>query len=221
MQDLLLPALLPLLDDPSTAAGAFPIAAQLVAAAAAAAGGVSSAMDVDGTSAAAVANGNGNGLCGHSSAADVLLSKMSEVLDDRWDCTALRHVVCSSKQGCWGAMPCQWSTHGWLALLFRQPLLGLFSPTLAALLQISSSCCCALCLRTCSPPAGAQLVSMRSWWCLMQPTTWHSPPQPLPPCSPLMQPAQHCPPSAARPWAEPQPLKSGWQPCMPLHLWQD
>jgi hypothetical protein len=84
MQELLLPALLPLLDDPSTAAGAFPIAAQLVAAAAAGGSGGSSgvaAMEADGAAAAAA---NGNGVCGHSSAADVLLSKMDAVLDDRW-----------------------------------------------------------------------------------------------------------------------------------------
>lgn len=77
MQDLLLPALLPLLDDPSTAAGASPIAAQLVAAAAAS-GGMATAMELDGAAAA-----NGNGVGGHSSAADVMLAKMSEVLDDR------------------------------------------------------------------------------------------------------------------------------------------
>lgn len=86
MQELLLPALIPLLDDPSTAAGAFPIAAQLVAAAAAVPGSISSngpaAMDVDGAAAAA----NGNGVAEHSSAAAVLLSKMAQVLDDRWVC---------------------------------------------------------------------------------------------------------------------------------------
>lgn len=82
MQELLLPSLLPLLDDPSTAAGAFPIAAQLVAAAAAEATTGSrgpTAMDVDGAAAAA----NGNGVCEHSSATDVLLSRMAAVLDDR------------------------------------------------------------------------------------------------------------------------------------------
>lgn len=78
LQDLLLPALLPLLDDPSTAPGTFPIAAQLVGAAAATGAVPSAAMNVDGAVAA-----NGNGMIEHSSAADALLSKMAEVLDDR------------------------------------------------------------------------------------------------------------------------------------------
>jgi hypothetical protein len=84
MQELLLPSLIPLLDDPSTASGAFPIAAQLVAAAVAAPGSISNgpaAMEVDGGAAAAA---SGNGVVGHTSAADVLLSKMAGVLDDRW-----------------------------------------------------------------------------------------------------------------------------------------
>jgi hypothetical protein len=68
---MLLPALLPLLDDPATSAGAFRIAAQLAAAAAAAAGGAPAAA-------------NGNGVAHDSSGpADVLLSKMAAVLDDR------------------------------------------------------------------------------------------------------------------------------------------
>lgn len=78
LQDLLLPALLPLLDDPSTAPGAFPIAAQLVGAAATTGGVPAAAMDLDGAVAA-----NGNGVAGHSSAADTMLAKMAEVLDDR------------------------------------------------------------------------------------------------------------------------------------------
>lgn len=83
MQELLLPSLLPLLDDSSTAAGAFPIAAQLVTAAAAVEASTGSrgptAMEVDAVAAAA----NGNGVCEHSNATDVLLSKMAAVLDDR------------------------------------------------------------------------------------------------------------------------------------------
>jgi hypothetical protein len=87
MQQLLLPSLLELLADPSTAPGAFPIAARLVAAAAAeeAAAGVSSngaaAMEVDG-----VAHSNGNGVADYAYAGDAagaLLMKMQEVLDDR------------------------------------------------------------------------------------------------------------------------------------------
>jgi hypothetical protein len=86
MQQLLLPSLLQLLDDPSTAPGAFPIAARLVAAAAqeAAAGPSSNgaaAMEVDGA-----AHSNGNGVAADvqpGDAAGALLMKMQEVLDDR------------------------------------------------------------------------------------------------------------------------------------------
>lgn len=93
LQDLLLPSLIPLLDDPATAAGAFPIAAQLVAAAVTAPGSSSNgpaAMEVDGGAAAAA---NGNGVAGHTGAADVLLSKMAGVLDDRWavEATCVMH----------------------------------------------------------------------------------------------------------------------------------
>jgi hypothetical protein len=93
MQDVLLPSLIPLLDDPATAAGAFPIAAQLVAAAVTAPGSSSNgpaAMEVDGGAAAAA---NGNGVAGHTGAADVLLSKMAGVLDDRWavEATCVMH----------------------------------------------------------------------------------------------------------------------------------
>jgi hypothetical protein len=92
MQGVLLPALLPLLDDPSTAAGAFPIAAQLVAAAASSSSD-GSAMEVD----QATTNGpgpevlaDGNGLChavaagggAPGGAAAALLSKMAAALDD-------------------------------------------------------------------------------------------------------------------------------------------
>jgi hypothetical protein len=87
MQQLLLPSLLQLLDDPNTAPGAFPIAARLVAAAAQeAAGGASSngaaAMEVDG---AVYSNGNGVVAGGQQGdAAGALLAKMQEALDDRW-----------------------------------------------------------------------------------------------------------------------------------------
>jgi hypothetical protein len=61
-------------------------------------------MGVDGAAAAAPANGNG--VCGHSSAADVLMSKIDAVLDDRW----VPHDKGSSVAGrvgglgfrCWG-----------------------------------------------------------------------------------------------------------------------
>jgi hypothetical protein len=88
MQQLLLPSLLQLLDDPSTAPGAFPIAARLVAAAAqeavtgASSNGAAAAMEVDG-----VGHSNGNGVVAAGQggdAAGALLVKMQEVLDDRW-----------------------------------------------------------------------------------------------------------------------------------------
>lgn len=80
MQQLLLPSLLQLLDDPNAAAGAFPIAARLVAAAAEeAAGSGAAAMDVDGVA----AYSNGNGTAGHGDTSQALLAKMQEVLDDR------------------------------------------------------------------------------------------------------------------------------------------
>ncbi|KAF6252628.1 hypothetical protein COO60DRAFT_1552102 [Scenedesmus sp. NREL 46B-D3] len=96
MQQLLLPSLLQLLDDPSTAPGAFPIAARLVAAAALeAAGGLRSngaaAMEVDG---AAHSNGNGVAVEGQpGDAAGALLAKMQEVLDDRGSASADMEVV--------------------------------------------------------------------------------------------------------------------------------
>lgn len=69
LQQLLLPALVGLLDEPDTAAGALPIAAQLVAAAA--------------PHAAAACCGNGNGLASPAGAVALLLAKMAGVLDDR------------------------------------------------------------------------------------------------------------------------------------------
>lgn len=77
MQQLMLPTLLQLMDDPATAAGAMPIAARLVAAtvmhgnAAAVHGNGVSAMDVDGGAGAATA----------------VLARMQDVLDDRYDCS--------------------------------------------------------------------------------------------------------------------------------------
>eukprot|EP00879_Flechtneria_rotunda_P029188 GHRR01031468.1.p1 GENE.GHRR01031468.1~~GHRR01031468.1.p1 ORF type:complete len:508 (+),score=226.57 GHRR01031468.1:2668-4191(+) len=86
MEQLLLPALLPLLDDAGTVAGALPIAARLVAEAAtagAAYGGGSSVANMDGQSQhTRHVQSNGNGVV-HDSPANALLVKMAEALDDR------------------------------------------------------------------------------------------------------------------------------------------
>lgn len=79
MQQLLLPALLRLMDDPGTAAGAMPMAARLVAAAAAAgySGPGAAAAHVDGNGVSAM------DVDGDVDASTAVLARIQDVLDDR------------------------------------------------------------------------------------------------------------------------------------------
>jgi hypothetical protein len=104
MQQLLSPSLLPLLDNPDTAAGVLPIAAQL-AAAAVTGGDASRTLHHHG-------NGNGNGMMPAASA-DALLMRMAELLDDRWAAGVDSSLTADRVRGLgWQALCCcLWQQH--------------------------------------------------------------------------------------------------------------